>query len=186
MKRAPKPRVFEDAIISDRGFTEAIRGYINDGKNLKKQKAKEEHAKEINRKREEKKAQEEMKRKAAELEKKKKAEAQQKKIVQKPAAVPLTAQQKRRKELEDAHIARHVYPNNSLKKSLPSSNAEFENMEAAVERGFRQCTKPLLDWSSQPAKFIGKLCKVYWDGDKMWFYGRVLNYDSRFDRYQVS
>jgi hypothetical protein len=33
---------------------------------------------------------------------------------------------------------------------------------------------------------IGGNSKIWWDGDNKWFYARILNYDSFYDKHYVS
>lgn len=60
------------------------------------------------------------------------------------------------------------------------------DIETAIKRGVKESSTLLLDWASPKAKMIGFLCKVYWDGEDTWFYARILNYDSFYDRHYVS
>jgi hypothetical protein len=59
------------------------------------------------------------------------------------------------------------------------------DLDAAIKAGVRQSTAVLVDWSSYQARCVGHLCKVYWDGDNVWFYGRILYYDHKTDMHFV-
>lgn len=106
--------------------------------------------------------------------------------------VVMSHQQQIQDEIEEKHIARGREEKLALKrltkakKVLPEGPNEVSDMEAAIKRGVRECSTLLVDWASVPAKAIGSLCKVYWDGEDSWFYARVLNYDSYYRRYFVS
>lgn len=69
---------------------------------------------------------------------------------------------------------------------LPDATEEHPDLATAVKRGVKDSNTLLLDWNSVSAKRIGVCCKVFWDGDNRWFYGRILNYDSIYDKYYVS
>jgi len=104
----------------------------------------------------------------------------------------MSHQQQIQDEIEEKHIARGREEKLALKrlakpkKTLPEGPNEVSDLEAAIKRGVRECSTLLVDWSSVPAKAIGSLCKVYWDGEDSWFYARVLNYDCHYRRYFVS
>lgn len=55
----------------------------------------------------------------------------------------------------------------------------------ALSNSFRYAEKPVRDWSQPEANAIGRLCKLYWKGDKTWFFGRILNYDCARKQYFV-
>lgn len=104
----------------------------------------------------------------------------------------MSHQQQIQDDIEEKHIARGREEKLALKrltkakKTLPEGPSEVSDVDAAIKRGVRECSTLLVDWSSAPAKAIGSLCKVYWDGEDSWFYARVLNYDSHYRRYFVS
>lgn len=101
-----------------------------------------------------------------------------------------SAEQIARRECEDKIIALakscHKRIKSHFPKSLPTGPAELADLKSAVKQGVQECSTLILDWSSESGKRIGARCKVYWDGDDTWFYGRILNYDSYYDRYYVS
>lgn len=65
----------------------------------------------------------------------------------------------------------------------------FKDLHEAVQQSLLESSvaslMQLLDWSSPSVKKIGSLCKVYWDGEREWFYARILNYDKIRDRHYV-
>lgn len=62
-------------------------------------------------------------------------------------------------------------------KELPRGPSEELVLSDAIEKGVKGACRLLTNFQSVDAAFIGKLCKVYWDGENEWFYGRILNYD---------
>ncbi len=72
------------------------------------------------------------------------------------------------------------------KKSLPEGPASLDDMNAAMRQSFLDISTPLCDWSIPEAKYIGCICKVYWDGEGEWFYARILNYDPHHKKHYVS
>ena len=101
----------------------------------------------------------------------------------------ITAQARAQEEIEENHIARSRERNLKTtrpRKVLPEGAVELPDLETAVKRGVKECSTLLLEWASPKAKMIGCLCKVYWDGEDTWFYARILNYDSFYDRHYVS
>jgi hypothetical protein len=106
-----------------------------------------------------------------------------------PGATPVMSPQAiAQHEIEERHIAacREV-KQKSLRprKVLPEGAVELDDIKAAIKRGVKETSTLLLDWSSKKAKMIGYLCKVYWDGEDTWFYARIVNYDSFYDRHYV-
>lgn len=71
-------------------------------------------------------------------------------------------------------------------RTLPEGAVEVADLNAAVKRAVRESCSMLLDWTTKEAMMVGSLCKVYWDGEHQWFYARILNYDSKYDRHYVS
>lgn len=69
---------------------------------------------------------------------------------------------------------------------LPDQPIVLSTLEDAVQIGVKQSNTLVLDWSTSSAKRIGSICKVYWDGESAWYYARILNYDSHFDKHYVS
>ena len=72
------------------------------------------------------------------------------------------------------------------KRELPVGPSEFADMDAALAQGFKEISTPVSDWGSAEAKMIGWICKVYWDGERKWFYARILNYDQYHKKHYVS
>lgn len=62
---------------------------------------------------------------------------------------------------------------------------EAKSISDAIRSGIRQSNTLLLDWTHPEVNKIGSLCKVYWDGEKNWFYARILNYDRVHNRHLV-
>lgn len=108
----------------------------------------------------------------------------------KPAQAPVMSPQAMvQHEIEEKHIAacREISLKSAKpRKLLPEGAVELEDLTTALKRGVKETSTLLLDWSSRKAKMIGNLCKVYWDGEDTWFYARILNYDSFYDRHYVS
>ena len=101
----------------------------------------------------------------------------------------LTPQARLQEEIEEKHIARSRDRHNKTSKPmkvLPEGAVEIPDIKTAIKRGIKECSTLLLDWNASKAKMIGGLCKVYWDGENTWFYARILNYDSFYDRHYVS
>lgn len=102
--------------------------------------------------------------------------------------VVLTPQARLQEELEEKHIARGRERKSRVpkpRKILPEGAVDLPDIETAIKRGVKESSTLLLDWASPKAKMIGFLCKVYWDGEDIWFYARILNYDSFYDRHYV-
>ena len=100
----------------------------------------------------------------------------------------LTPQQRIQEEIEERHIARgreRKARASKPRKVLPEGAVEMTDIESSIKRGVKECSTMLLDWTSKKARMIGYLCKVYWDGENQWFYARILNYDSFYDRHYV-
>ena len=107
-------------------------------------------------------------------------------IVKEPA---LSAKEKEQLEIEENFIStcRQHHPKcRSIAPPLPEGPSKPMEMSAAIKKGVKECSKLLLDWNKPAAKLVGSICKVYWDGDNEWFYGRILNYDCGSNRHYVS
>ena len=107
-------------------------------------------------------------------------------IVKEPA---LSAKEKEQLEIEENFIfaCREHHPKcRSIAPPLPEGPSKPMEMSAAIKKGVKECGKLLLDWNKPAAKLVGSICKVYWDGDNEWFYGRILNYDCGANRHYVS
>lgn len=92
-------------------------------------------------------------------------------------------------EIEQAHVNKWLAAQKKKCKTrplLPEGQTELADLDVAVAQGCKECTTLLLDWEASSAKMIGNLCKIWWDGDQRWFYARILNYDSHYDKYYVS
>jgi hypothetical protein len=107
-------------------------------------------------------------------------------IVKEP---PLSAKEKEQLEIEEKFIAtcREHHPKcRNIAPPLPEGPSKPMEMSAAIKKGVKECNNLLLDWNKPAAKLVGSICKVYWDGDNEWFYGRILNYDCGSNRHYVS
>ena len=76
-------------------------------------------------------------------------------------------------------------PSLALALALAHTHPLYHSHQAAVKKCVKESTKLLTDWNQQPASFIGKTCKVYWDGDRQWFYARIIYYDANHGRHYV-
>ena len=101
-----------------------------------------------------------------------------------PIDVKLSKQEQEQNDIEEALIARasemkaRRREHEDLKtRDLPEGPSGPIEMETAIRRSAKECTSLLLNWDNPEAQFVGKLCKVYWDGDKVWYYGRIINFD---------
>jgi hypothetical protein len=107
-------------------------------------------------------------------------------IVKEPA---LSAKEKEQLEIEENFITscRERHPKcRNVAPPLPDGPSKPMEMSAAIKKGVKECSNLLLDWNKPAAKLVGSICKVYWDGDNEWFYGRILNYDCGSNRHYVS
>jgi hypothetical protein len=105
------------------------------------------------------------------------------------AAATLTPQGRIQDELEEKHIALYRERKNKglrSKKVLPEGAEELPDITAAIKKGVKECSVLPLNWALPKIKMIGHTCKVYWDGEDTWFYARIINYDSFYDRHYVS
>ena len=93
-----------------------------------------------------------------------------------------------RRAIEETHISKCKERSKTAKQRrlLPEGAADLPDLAAAVERGVKESTTLLLDWSDPQIKLVGNTCKVFWDGENEWFYARVLNYDSFYRKHYVS
>jgi hypothetical protein len=110
------------------------------------------------------------------------------KIESSTASKPPTKHNRALEALEERIIrdaARSEKSNVVLKKLLPTEPMDIAGMQMALSASVEQCSTVILDWSTPEAKQVGSKCKVYWDGEGLWFYARVLNYDSYHDRHFV-
>eukprot|EP01041_Mallomonas_annulata_P005210 gene5210-10429_t len=53
---------------------------------------------------------------------------------------------------------------------------EFDGLNEAIHKAVEESPMLAVDWSNPRARFIGQLCKIYWDGENQWFYARILSY----------
>lgn len=107
-------------------------------------------------------------------------------IVKEPA---LSAKEREQTEIEETFISncREHHPKcRNIPPPLPEGPSKPMEMSAAIKRGVKECSNLLLDWNKPAAKLVGSICKVFWDGDNEWFYGRILNYDCGSNRHYVS
>ena len=99
-----------------------------------------------------------------------------------PAVIkPLTNKQKEENEREDRLMAdyqhRLVKVSSYNPQPLPQGPWIVKDLSEAIQCGTTQSQCLLLDWTTPEVKRIGRLCKIYWDGENEWFYARVLYYD---------
>lgn len=101
----------------------------------------------------------------------------------------LNSIEKEESDLEDRLIEHSKRTKRHSKLCKPTAvDAEpigIQTIFDALNYAVKECSSLLLDWSSPEAKRIGSICKVYWDGDRTWFYARILNYDRVRDRHFV-
>lgn len=104
-------------------------------------------------------------------------------------APPLTSKEKALNDAEErlinAALERKAKASQA-ERVLPEGAVEVADLNAAVKRAVKECSTLLLDWTTREAQMVGSLCKVYWDGEHQWYYARILNYDSKYDRHYVS
>jgi hypothetical protein len=62
---------------------------------------------------------------------------------------------------------------------------DLTDLSSAIKRGAKECSTPLMKWDLEGAKLVGKLCKVFWDGEDEWFYARILNFDSQSQKHFI-
>ena len=109
-----------------------------------------------------------------------------------PDQKPSTSYEKKQHAIEENVIAR----TSALKEQqtlrwtyshrlLPDGAQPCLDIPSGVKKSIKESTKLLTDWSQYPARYIGKTCKVYWDGDRTWFYARIIYYDSNHDKHFV-
>ena len=60
---------------------------------------------------------------------------------------------------------------------------EVNNLLTAVQLATAESASLLSDWTSPKSKYVGCLCRVYWEGDLDWFEARILNYNSTTDKH---
>lgn len=85
-----------------------------------------------------------------------------------------------------AALANESHKRSLLPISLPiKKTSVVSTLELAILRSVDECTTLINDWSSNSAQLIGRLCKVYWEEEFTWFYARILNYDSKFNRHYI-
>ena len=113
----------------------------------------------------------------------------------KPAATPIvkepafSVREKEQVRIEEEFVAAHKESHSKPRHTitpLPIGPSKPMDMSSAIKKGVKECSTLLLDWTTPPAKLVGAICKVFWDGENEWFYGRILNYDSGFKRHYVS
>lgn len=62
----------------------------------------------------------------------------------------------------------------------------FKDQAMAYAHSLKETSSIIIDWEADATQLLGKLCKVFWDGEQSWFYARVINYDPYNGRYFVS
>ena len=74
---------------------------------------------------------------------------------------------------------------NSVKPIISKgTSGSFEEADA-FRKSVKETHSLLLDWSSAQARLVGVSCKVYWELDERWYYGRIINYDSARNQHHV-
>jgi hypothetical protein len=56
-------------------------------------------------------------------------------------------------------------------------------LETAIQKAVRESST--LPMEKSLWKYIGRICRVFWDGDATWYCGRIIIYDAGKDRYFV-
>ena len=122
---------------------------------------------------------------------KRKPPPKRKKVQDKPQVSIMSKKEQEQNDIEESLIqqsaeqrARISEYHASLARELSGPSRPIE-LEAEIKKSSKECTSPLLDWTKPEARFIGKLCKIYWDGDKVWYYGRIINYDTAKAKHMV-
>ena len=174
--RIRKSTVKSDYVTNDEEAIISIREY-------NKQKIVQDAQRKAKRKRQEQEQAEAAKATIAELQKKPKASRAA------PPVKPLNAKQREEFEREEnllklfnerlAHYT--MYRTHKLREDT----WEAKSVSEAIRSGIRQGNTLLLDWTHPEVNKIGSLCKVYWDGERNWFYARILNYDRIHNRHLV-
>ena len=60
---------------------------------------------------------------------------------------------------------------------------EVSDMETAILRAAAESASLISDWTSPESKYVGCLCRVYWEGDLEWYEARILNYNCRSNKH---
>ena len=105
-----------------------------------------------------------------------------------PEVPCISPEEQRQNDIEEEIIARTQKLAEKLtapKTRLPSGASRVADLATAVRKGVRECNTLVQDWTSSGAKLIGCIVKVYWDGDDVWYYGRVLNFDAFHNRHFI-
>lgn len=105
-----------------------------------------------------------------------------------PKTPILSTKDKEELQLEEFFINKYGNLKSAKKQihqTLPIGHSYDVEFNDAIKRSVKECTKLLLDWSLPQSRHIGKLCKIYWDGQCEWYNARVLMYDANFDKYYI-
>lgn len=110
--------------------------------------------------------------------------------VEQPVQVSMKAfKDQKLEELEESIIEQAFKPKVKLqpaKKFTKVDPEEFKSQAAAQTFCLADASQVCPDWSLPGAACIGQLCKVYWDGENVWFYARILNFNPSNGRHFVS
>ena len=101
------------------------------------------------------------------------------------AIVVVPAREKEQLLVEEDFIRTNASKTRRKRVPVPLGASDPLEFQPALRKSIKDCSTLLLDWNQTAAKLVGAVCKVYWEGDNEWFYARVLNYDSRYDRHFV-
>ena len=102
-----------------------------------------------------------------------------------PAIVVIPAREREQQSVEEEFMRNNKGKMRRKRVPMPIGASDPLEFPAAIKKSVKDCSTLLLDWNQSAAKLIGATCKVYWEGDNEWFYGRILNYDQRYDRHFV-
>jgi hypothetical protein len=107
-----------------------------------------------------------------------------------PVQKPLTAKQIEENDreewlLNDFNMRLRRFIQNSVH-PLRQGPWNVSDITDAIKCGVKESNTLLLDWTNPEVQKIGRLCKIYWDGEDKWFYARIINYDDAFKLHLVS
>ncbi len=105
------------------------------------------------------------------------------------AAKPLTGKQKIEDDTEEQFILEHGEDSSVNRSARTRFSSHVPDSISTVKDAIKYCVKQapsvILDWTTPQARRIGKPCKVFWEGDEMWYYATILYYDQINDKYFV-
>lgn len=74
--------------------------------------------------------------------------------------------------------------NNNSHDNLTNEDTVFD-IKTVIQNGLSTITKVSIFNNPSTFKYVGHICKVYWDQDNVWYTGRVLLYDSIKELYLI-